>query len=478
MSSPVKDIPVPTYSATDNDDLLKRIEASSCVEFPILFSPASRSTNLQRLTVDTDWKTYHEAYRIETDIVDAFFLAIQEGHDDVVADFVARGWVSPDTTSRCGQTPLIAAVRARKLPMVSRLVALGASVNEYGRVQSDNKTTKIEDLPERTPLMVAAECGHLALVKVLIEDYGAKHDLIAPDGATALRVGAANRHREIVHYLPRFRGGSWKRWKHVHRKQMERAQRAAKRLYKFFRIILWDFPKLLVYDAPKEVCLAVWRRRHRIKNFVKELPGKVKRGILAIPGHVKSAGKAVWKGIQKIPSFVESVLQAIWKGIKEIPSIVKAVLHAIWEVLKRIPGAVMTVLRWIGSGLKGIGEAITNIFIKLFSLLHTAIMAVVTFFGRITLRDIWDGFCYLARAIFIDAPKAIGAFIVSFGKMTYDVLIAVFGSLGSCIWHMGVLLLWMIKYIPLRIWTIIEAMGTSLVKAFEEVMVYVNPKRM
>lgn len=459
-SSPPIDLPVPTYSAADNDDLLKRIEASSCVELPILRSPASCSTNLQRLTVDADWEAYHEAYRIEADIVAAFFLAIEKGHDDVVADFIARGWVSPDTTSRYGETPLIAAVRVGKLPMVSRLVALGASVNEYGRVKSDDKTTKTEDLPERTPLMVAAERGHLALVKVLIEDYGAKHDLVAPDGAIALRLAAVNRHREIVQYLPHIRGGSWKRWKHVHHKQMERARRAAKRLFKFIWIVFWDFPKLLLYDAPKELGRAVWERRQRIKNFVKELPGKIKREIIAMPGHIKSAGKAVWKGIKKIPSFVQSILQSIWK------------------VLKTIPGAVMTILRWIGNGLKNIGEAIANIFVKLFSFLHTAVMAIVTFLRRVTLRDVWDGFCYLVRAVFVDAPKAIGAFILSFGKTTYDVLKAVFGSLGSCLWHIGLGVLWVIKYVPHRIWTIIEALGTSLVKAFEEVMVFVNPKRM
>ncbi|RGP71304.1 hypothetical protein FSPOR_3425 [Fusarium sporotrichioides] len=459
-SSPSTDLPVPTYSATDNDDLLKRIEASSCVEFPILHYPANRSTDLQRVTVDADSNTYHEAYRIETDIVDAFFIAIEKGHDDVVADFIARGWLSPDTTSRYEETPLIAAVRAGKLPMVSRLVALGASVNQYGRLQREGKTIAPEDLPQRTPLMVAADRGHLALVKVLIEDYGAKHDLIAPDGAIALRLAAINHHREIVQYLPHFRGGSWKRWMHVHRKQMERLRRAAKRLFKFIWIIFWDCPKLFLYDAPKEVCLAVWRRRHRIKNFVKEIPGKIKRGIIAIPRHIESAGKAVWKGIKKMPSFVKSVLQAIW------------------GLLKRIPGAAMTVLRWIGNGLKNIGEAIANIFAKLFSFLHTVIMAMVTFFRGITLRDIWDGFCYLARAILIDAPKAIGAFIVSFGKTIYDVLEAVLGSLGSCIWQIGVGMLWLIKYIPLRIWTMIEALGTSLVKAFEETMVFINPKRM
>ncbi|KAF4340532.1 ankyrin-3 [Fusarium beomiforme] len=456
--------PLPTYSAVDNDDLLRRIEAAQSVEFPILYSPASRATNLQRLTADADWTAYHEAYRIETDIVDSFFSAIEKGHDDVVADFIARGWVSPDTTSRWGETPLNVAVRVGKVPMVSRLVALGATVNDFGRTRDSDSTVKLEELPERTPLMIAAERGHLALVKVLIEDYGAKHDLIAPDGAIALRLAATNGHREIVQYLPSIRGGAWKRWVVVHQKQMDRVRRAAQRIGKFLRILLWDLPKLLTWDAPKEICLAAWRRRHRVKKFFKELPGKIKKKIVEMPGTIARAGKEVWKGIKEIPSFLKSL--------------VKAIAKTIWRVLTGIPGAVMFVLKWIGSGLKGIGEAIFNIFVKLFSLLHTAVTAVVTFFRGITPQDVWNGFCYVLHAIFIDTPKAVGAFIVAFGKTSYDVLKATFGFFGACIWYLCTGILWLIHYIPRKIWTMVEAMGTSLLKAWEEIMVFINPKRM
>jgi phage-related protein len=194
--------------------------------------------------------------------------------------------------------------------------------------------------------------------------------------------------------------------------------------------------------------------------LLKELPREIKKQVIALPGHIKSAGKAVWEGIKNTPSFLKSVFQAIWR------------------VMKRIPGGIMTILRWVGGGLKDIGQAIFNIITKAFSLLHTAVMAVVTLLRRITLRDIWDGFCHLVRAIFVDAPKAIGAFIVTFGKSTYDVLKTLFGTLGECIWHIGAGILWIVQYIPRRIWTMIEALGTSLVKAFEEMMVFINPKRM
>ncbi|KAM5341545.1 hypothetical protein ACJ41O_014576 [Fusarium nematophilum] len=451
--------PVPTYTATDDGNLLTRIENASAVEFPILHSPASRTTDVHRLVWGDD------AYRLETDIVDSFFTSIETGHDDLVQEFVSRGWVSPDTTSRYGETPLLAAVRAGRTPMVSRLVALGAMVNAFGQpFYGKGIFLGPNDGPERTPLMVAAERGHLALVRVLMEDYGADDSIVAPDGAIALRLAAGNRHREIVQYLPARRAGAWLRWKTAHKKQMERARRAWDKLVEFITFFVWKVPKFFAYDVPKEIGQGLWKRRHRMANackrMIRELPGTIKRGVVALPGKMKRGGKKVWG----------------W--MKEIPPILKMLAVELWKMIKRIPGAVMIVLRWIGRCFAGIGKALADVVLRLVSLLHTAVMAVVTFFQSITLKDVWDGFCYLARAIFVDAPKAIGAFIVSFGKLTYDFLKAVFGSLGSCIWYIGVGILWLIQYIPQKIWTIIEAMGTSVVKAYQETMAYLNPKRM
>ncbi|RSL56207.1 hypothetical protein CEP54_008942 [Fusarium duplospermum] len=475
------DLPVPTYSATDDGDLLNRIESASAVEFPILHSPIAKTTNLQCLTSDADWTSYCEAYRLERDIIDSFFASIENGHDDLVAEFISRGWVSPDTTSLVHETPLLAAVRAGRTPMVSRLVALGATVNAFGRPNT-SKTLADDERPERTPLMLAAERGHLALVKVLMKDYGADDSLIAPDGAIALRLAAVNGHREIVNFLPSRRGGAWLRWKTAHHKQMERIRRAWRRLGHFLRALFWDFPVILVYELPKEVGKSIWKRRHRMaaacKRVARELPAKIVKEVVELPGNIKRCGKAVWKGIKEIPSILKAIAVAIWKGIKEIPPNLKAIAVAIWKTIKEIPGAVMVFLKWIGRGFKRIGEAILDIFSRLFSLLHTAIMAVVSFFRNITLQDIWDGFCFLARAIFVDAPKAIGAFIMSFGQMTHDVLKALFGTLGECIWYLCTGILWLIQYIPHRIWTIIEAMGTSIVRGYQEMMSYLNPKRM
>ncbi|KAF4982770.1 hypothetical protein FZEAL_1671 [Fusarium zealandicum] len=458
-------LPVPAYTATDDGDLTSRIENAPAVQVPILHSPVAREADMRRLVAGQDFTSYQEAYRLECDIVDSFFAAIDNGHDDVVAHFIAHGWVSPDTTSRFGETPLLAAVRVGKTPMVSQLVALGATVNAFSRFCQDKiHHSKRETLPERTPLMVAAERGHLALVKVLMQDYGADDSLVAPDGAMALRLAAVNGHREIVHFLPSRRGGAWLRWKTAHQKEMERVRRAWRRLAYFVRILAWEIPKFVAYEMPKGTGRFVWKRRHRMaaacKRMAREVPRKIKKEVLELPGNIVRGGKAVWRGIKEIPPFLKSVAVAMWKSIL------------------KIPGALMMVLRWIGRGLKSMGEAFSNIFLRLFSLLHTVVMAAVTFFRGITLKDIWDGFCSLVRAIFVDAPKAIGKFIVSLGETIYDALKSLFGLLGECVWHIGAGLLWLIEYIPRRIWTMIEAMGNSLVRAYQETMAYLNPRRM
>ncbi|KAF5023077.1 hypothetical protein F66182_4834 [Fusarium sp. NRRL 66182] len=466
-------IPLPVYTAVDNQDLLRRIEAAAGVEFPISFSPEGpegRRTDPIRLFQFQNRDTFLEASDVEANLVKAFFSAIEKGHDNLVSDFISRGWVSPETTSKWGESPLIAAVRAGRVPMVSHLIALGATVNTYGRLKTDADETRLkrEDLAERTPLMVAAERGHLALVKVLMQDYGARDELIAPDGSMAIRLAAMNGHREIVDFLPKRRGGAWRRWKSAHRKQVDRMKKAGKGLYRAAKvlfwycpkILLWEIPKILLYNIPKGLCKDIWKCRDEIKEFFCDMGAAIKKGVLGIPGSMARAGKEIWGAIKKIPLLIKSLAQEIWK------------------LTQRIPGAALVFLKWIGQGLKNVGEAIVDISTKTLSLLHTTVMAVVSYFRKITLHDVWNGVCSLARAIFVDAPKKLGAFIVSFGKMSHDVLKKLFGWVGSCLWYIGGGIFWLIQYIPHKIWNIIAALGTSAVKAYRETMACINPKRM
>ncbi|KPM43282.1 hypothetical protein AK830_g3264 [Neonectria ditissima] len=447
---------IPTYTESDHDPLLVRIEQAKALKLPILHVPEHDLT-WRRLNADPPSAEY-EAFCVAEDIVSAFFSAIAVGHDDVVRNFVARGLVSPDTTNELGETPLLAAVRAGKTPMVSTLVALGATVDAFGR--SLSSTHKGDGFPDRTPLQSAAEQGHLALVRVLMEDYGADDGLMAPDGAMALRLAAMNGHREIVEYLPARRGGSWLRWKTAHAEEMRRVRRALSSILYFVRVLVYELPKCLVYDIPTHIAKAAWRRRHRAAAWCKKLPSRAKRFAMRLPSRLKHGA------------------QSVWKGAKEIPQLLKEVALALWRLLKAIPGAIKAFLLWIGRGLKSVGKAIFSVLARVVSLLHTALSAVLSFFRSITLKDVWDGICSVLRAIFIDTPQAIFGVFVSFGKMTYEVMVRLFGCVGWILWHIGVVILEFFAYLPRMVWRCFAAIGRSIRRAYQEVMAYLDPKRM
>ncbi|KAG7441713.1 uncharacterized protein BT62DRAFT_471680 [Guyanagaster necrorhizus] len=70
-----------------------------------------------------------------------------------------------------------------------------------------------EGFVPRTLLMEAASTGQIAMVNLLMQEYGADDTLVAPDGQTALRLAATNKQREITMFLLSRRLGAFKRIK-------------------------------------------------------------------------------------------------------------------------------------------------------------------------------------------------------------------------------------------------------------------------
>ncbi|KAF7560150.1 hypothetical protein G7046_g3994 [Stylonectria norvegica] len=436
------DSSLPVYSATDDGHLFMRIEQASDLTLPIMRSP----NRLDRCQIP-DWAhdefaVATEPYKLQDDIVSSFFASIEQGRDDVVADFIARGFVSPHTTNAYMETPLLAAVRVHSTPMVSKLVSLGAAVDGYGRARSETILYNT-NLPQRTPLQYAAELGNLALVRVLREDYGADDGLIAPDGAIAIRLAAMNGHREIVDYLPARRGGAWLRWKTAHEKEMERVRKAFRKIGDFLKFFVWHIPKYLLYDLPKDVAQGAWKRRYKFGRWCK-------RQLTEIPSRLKRGGKR------------------IWRGVKATPRAIKEMVEAIWSTIKAIPGALKAVACWIGRGLEIVGEAVFGVVKKLASLVHTLVSAIVTFFREITLKDVQDGITYFLRAIFIETPKGIWSFIVTFGDMSYHLLQSLLGGLGEALWCLAWVVLWLVTYIPQKLWRATAAIGRSIKRGYQE----------
>ncbi|KAK0628498.1 hypothetical protein B0T17DRAFT_614402 [Bombardia bombarda] len=377
------------------------------------------------------WIPLPEDYLLATQLINTFFTAVRAANTGLVTLLISRGFLSPDVANASGQTPLITAVRARSKPMVCALVALGATVDLYGR--------ELRNAPLRTPLMLAAGSGNLTLVKLLIEDFHADDALIAPDGQLALRLAADAWHREVVAYLPARRGGAWRRWRVQHSVAADRVKRAGRGLARFGRFWVWELPRFLVWSVPKHVVVLpvrdgavyCWENRGRFAGWCRRQVGE-------LPGRVRRGAERVWEGVRGLPGLGRRFGGWVWRGEG-------------WGV---VGGVVMGAV----------------------SAVHTAVMAVVGFFGEITLRDVWNGVCAVARGVFVDLPRAVWRGLEAFGEVSYKAMKAVFGTLGEVVWWFGEVAVWVVMYVPAQMWEIMCAVGGSFAKGYHEVRVWFDPK--
>ncbi|KAM7193731.1 Ankyrin repeat-containing domain protein [Rhypophila sp. PSN 637] len=429
-------------------------------------------------------------------IINAFFRSIISQNDELVSLFISQGLISPDCPNARGETPLIVAVSTGHGGIVCTLVNHGADVNLAGRYEPDSILSLSKKqhgqggdlyqfevefsahqlaaenrdfagrLPLRTPLMVAALMGNLALVKLLINDFKADDGIIAPDGQLALRLAADRSHREIVEFLPARRGGAWRRWKNHHEKAVRRIKKAGRNLYDFAKFFVWDLPRFFLWSCPKHMVFlplkkaAVWVG----KNY-QHFPGWCSRQVKALPGRVK-------KGVEKLGRGVK----ALGRGIKKIPGFVGRVMKWLWRVVSSIPGFMKIVGVWVWQCLKKIGMAVGDVFLRVVSAIHTAVMAVLGFFRRITLKDVWNGFVSVVKAVFVDLPMAIWNGVKSFGEVSYKAMRKLFGWVGQLLWYLSLGLFWVVVFVPKQLWKVLTAIGSSIAKGYHEIMVWFNPK--
>jgi hypothetical protein len=92
------------------------------------------------------------------------------------------------------------------------------------------------------------------------------------------------------------------------------------------------------------------------------------------------------------------------------------------------------------------------------------------------LKDIWNGFCDVLRAVFIALPKLIWSWIMSFGDASYKMMKLILGELGEILWYIGYGLLWVVTFIPRKLWIILQSLGGVMAKAGYEMRVWMDPK--
>ena len=424
-------------------------------------------------------------------IIETFFRLVRLGQGAAVTMFVERGLVSPDVTDgegyddglggQCpwpnlepnddyrehgdpwaGATPLLAAIDMCRVDMVKLLLRLGADPNAMARPPNlrplsgpghrRGVDSKHERRVRRTPLMLAASLGNFVVCKLLLHDYHADDAVVAPDGQMALRLAAAARHRDIVELLPARRGGSLQRLGATNARNIDRIRHAGRNIKWFAKVVVWECPKFVFYDCP-------------VHGVIKPM-GKHLRYLWQ---HRSTILTAVGQFLLRLP-------QHTWRLVRGLGVALVAAAKALGRAILRIPEAMRTMGTWGAAALKTVGLALAGITERSASAIHTALVAVATFFSHVTLRNVLDGFEAVLNAIFVTLPAAVLRGVADFFKYAWLAICYLTGGAAVVVYVLGLLFWAAITFVPKSLWQIITAMGSSIANGTTEVRVWFNPK--
>ncbi|KAK6536690.1 hypothetical protein TWF281_000911 [Arthrobotrys megalospora] len=471
-------------------------------------------------------------------IIQTFFDAIENENSELISAFIDGGFVKVNTKDRNGVTPLVAAVRANHVRIVQQLVDYGADVDEmtterdpfspyYQEYRYGFRIPNPYESLMRTPLMAAAEKGHFPLVKLFVEVFHAKDDIVPPDGMIALRLAARNGHREVVDYLPSRRTGGMQRWKYKNRRSLRRARILIIDIYRFFKIICYDIPRFLVWSIPKHVVVlpvkrsAVYLWKHKkdiaegirdgivatgkgIAKYTKKAAIGTVNGIKAMPGAAVRAAKATGRGIVKgakatwkffttdFPKFLVRFVKATLKFLKDaaiglkdaIVGTAKALkkftvwlAKAIWTLITvTIPKLIRITFKWIWRAIKYVGNGIAGFFVRLASAIHTLLTKMVNWVSGITWKDVLNGFLETLKFVFVGIPVMIADGVVHTAKFIKKVLKTLFGFIGEVIYYIGIGIVLLVVYVPRKIFELFVELFKSIGRGLHEIAVWINPK--
>lgn len=126
----------------------------------------------------------------------ALSLAAKTNRTDMVELLVYTGRAIVDYIDNTnGMSPLMYAILNKNLEMTNILLNNGASV-------------RMCDFKCKTPLMYAAQCGVLAIVELLTDQFNAEVDLQDENGLTALHYAVYANKPDIIRFLLEERGAN------------------------------------------------------------------------------------------------------------------------------------------------------------------------------------------------------------------------------------------------------------------------------
>lgn len=498
----------------------------------------------------------------------SLFESIASTSDAAVAHLLTtfpHPGLTPNSRSSSGKTALAAAVESGNMRMVEMLINLGADVNGWSvqgvyplhklyhekrrtawfRRRKPKPKPRSERLhaydrgppgppppfplhPEyqilRTPLMIAASRGLLAIAKLLLNPpCNADHTLCAPDGQIALRLAAEHHHRELVALLPALRRGGLRRFKHQHATSAYRIAQTTEVARQVARFLVWSLPKAFLYRLPKWTVKRLWRiARHivmvaipgvagetwdltrRTARYIQhDLPAALLRsGALAahgvgnflsitIPRAASGTARVAWNLLSRdIPRGLLATARFLWTLLTaHIPRGIWACGKGVWYTLaitawflKKLatswfPLFCQAVLRELRAcaaatcALAGRGARAA------LSLLHMVFEAVASFFRRVSLGDVLRGVGEVVRWLVVEVPRAgarAAARVYWGGVKLVEKVFGLGGRVAVAVWHV---LVFVVVYFPVKVAKAGGEYGKVLGRGCREVGVWFDPKR-
>jgi len=376
----------------------------------------------------------------------------------------------------------------------------------------------------RTPLMIAAEKGYLPIVKLLFNTpCNADHTLCAPDGQIALRLAVENGHREVVDFLPSLRKGGFRRFRYAHATSVYRIKQTTEVVRVVFLCFVWYIPKALLYTFPKWIAKntfralkhvvtvsipkaanATWRGLEKSGRYIRDdLPGAISRKVRGGGRAIKKfftvicpqSAKAMANFFRKlvtewIPSAIKEVCKFAWKLVTvHLPHTLHVTALAIWDVIKFVGWFIkQLVIKWFPAFCKAVARGLQAFAIgswrllvsgmsAVASLLHTIFEAVISFFHRISLRDIWNAVVQVLKWVFVEVPVAVGKGLRAIYRGVVKGLEAVFGWWGKLVVFLWEVLVYLVLVLPAKAGEVVAEYFKALVRGGKEVLIWFNPKR-
>ncbi|KAJ0107768.1 hypothetical protein J7T55_000030 [Diaporthe amygdali] len=461
------EVPVPKYIETDEREFFARLKAiqnkyPSYPVVPVTKHPSTPNPDPHHNLSSTEsWKSaaISDTHNLQADILTALFEDITMRDIAAVQYLIRQGLIAPDCPNATGETPLLAAIRSRSVPMARTLLALGAQPNQFGKVGPDPTLIPPQTGRDRTPLMLAAAMGNLVLVKLLMEEHGTDDALVGPAGEIVLRLAAEGGHRDVVRYLPARRAGAWRRLKHS--KEVKRARRAVAAAGRIVGFLGWTLPRFLLWEFPREVAKWAWRHRRLFGELCVRLIKGVPEGLMVI-------AKATYRLIEGFPTSLMSIFKAVYLQLKGLPRLGWQVV--IW-ISKALPRAWKVVRKWLVDGARAIGGAIAFGAVRLVSLLHSLFAAVISRLKETKLKDLGHDLLVAVDALFNKLPREIWSFVSQLVAVSWRALNAFFWN--DCVW----LLLEVVCFVPRTFWSMLESLLACVGRGLDELITLLNPKR-